>query len=123
MGDLLIVVATGQFFDRNELPYHSIKDKQSCSMIVYGGGGTRRQDYEEKCQNLLPLFNRVQKIIILPSSFYHCEKLIDIPDERFVVFCRKKQSYDYLKNAHTKAEILLDHDMVFRPDASLFEEE
>lgn len=38
-------------------------------------------------------------------------------------FCREKQSYDYLKNAHTKAEILLDHDMTFRMDGTLFEED
>ena len=39
----------------------------------------------------------VKKIIILPSSFYECQELIDCLDERFVIFCREKQSYRYMK--------------------------
>ena len=63
---------------------------------------------------MLPLFARAAKIIILPSSFYQCGKLLEVLDERFVVFCREEQSYNYLVSARTKAKIILDHDMALR---------
>lgn len=63
---------------------------------------------------MLPLFARAAKIIILPGSFYQCGKLLEVLDERFVVFCREEQSYNYLVSARTKAKIILDHDMALR---------
>jgi exopolysaccharide biosynthesis predicted pyruvyltransferase EpsI len=39
---------------------------------------------------------------------------MEVLDERFVVFCRERKSYDYLAAGMTKAKIILDHDMAFR---------
>ena len=44
-------------------------------------------------------------------------------DERFVVFCREKKSYDYLIEQNTKAKVLLDHDMAFRFNGNIYENE
>lgn len=121
MGDMLIAAATLQFFDKNNLSYTMFNSSKNFKTIVYGGGGLWTKDYEEVWLKFLPYFNKANKIIILPSSFHNCSKFIEQLDERFIVFCREKQSYDYLIKANTKAEILLDHDMAFRLDKSIFE--
>ena len=114
LGDMLIAAATLQFFDAHHLPYVMYHEATSFDTIVYGGGGPWVSDYENSYTKLFPIFAKAKKIIILPSSFYKCDKLINILDERFVLFCREKQSYSYLQAAETKAKIILDHDMALR---------
>jgi exopolysaccharide biosynthesis predicted pyruvyltransferase EpsI len=62
------------------------------------------------------------RVIILPSSFDNVPELVAIMDERFVVFCREKKSYDYLVGANTKAKIILDHDMALRITNNIFKQ-
>lgn len=115
IGDMLIASATYDFFDRNGLKYQPFnKHKKIRKNIVYGGGGIWTADYEKDWCKFLPWFQKAERVVILPGSFNNCQKLIDILDERFVVFCREKRSYDYLQQANTKAKILLNHDMAFR---------
>lgn len=113
MGDILIAKSTIDFFDRNKLRYTMFVGRPS-KVIVYGGGGFWTQDYKVYYNNLFPVFSSAKKILILPSSFFNCPDLVKILDERFVIFCREKQSYNYLLNAKTTAKIILDHDMAFR---------
>ena len=112
MGDMLIASATMQFFDNNNLTNNI--DNYSSETIVYGGGGLWTSDYEKRWIKFLPVFARAKRIVILPSSFNKCQKLINIMDERFVVFCREYKSYDYLISTNSKAKIILDHDMALR---------
>ena len=121
MGDMLIAAATLQFFDRNKLHYTMFQKSKKSETIVYGGGGIWTRDYKEAWINILPYFQKATKIIILPGSFYDCSEFVEQLDERFIVFCRERQSYDYLTNAQTKAEIILDHDMAFRLDDTIFQ--
>lgn len=114
LGDMLIAAATLQFFDIHNLSYVMYHEATSFDTIVYGGGGPWISSYENSYTRIFPIFAKAKKIIILPSSFYKCDKLIDILDERFVLFCREKQSYSYLQAPKTKAKIILDHDMALR---------
>lgn len=114
MGDMLIAFATLGFFDANGIKYSMYDGKNIGDYVVYGGGGIWTADYKEHWKNFLPIFKSAKKIVILPSSFYDCQDLIDVLDERFIVFCREKQSFDYMQNAKTPAKIILDHDMAFR---------
>jgi glycosyltransferase involved in cell wall biosynthesis len=113
MGDMLIASATLQFFNANKIQYKMFGSSGG-NAIVYGGGGIWTKDYENVWRKWLPIFADAKRIVILPSSFNNCAKLISVLDERFVIFCREKKSYDYLVNACTKAKIILDHDMAFR---------
>ena len=115
IGDMLIASATYDFFKRNHIKFNPYqKHTNPGKNIVYGGGGIWTADYEKDWCKFLPWFQKAKRIVILPGSFNNCQKLIDILDERFVVFCREKRSYEYLKSANTRAKILLDHDMAFR---------
>ena len=122
MGDMLIGAATLDFFDQNNIKYH-LKAQQNEKIIVYGGGGVWTADYQNYWSKKLNLFQSADKIIILPSSFHNCQKFIDALDDRYVVFCREKQSYEYLKKFNTKAQILLDHDMALRCSKEVLEKD
>lgn len=115
MGDALLAAATLRFFEENELPYHMLGDKDECAdVIVYGGGGIWIEQYEQDWEKLLPIFKQAKKVLILPSSFNNCPRLIESLDERFVIFCREVPSYEYLKSVESQATIQLDHDMALR---------
>lgn len=115
IGDMLIASATYDFFKRNHIKFNPYqKHTNPGKYIVYGGGGIWTADYEKDWCKFLPWFQNAERVVILPGSFNNCQKLIDILDERFVVFCREKRSYEYLKSTNTRAKILLDHDMAFR---------
>ncbi len=113
MGDMLIAFGTLGFFDENNIQYKMYTGNPDAN-IVYGGGGIWTHDYEQHWSKFLPVFKQAKKVVILPSSFNNCQKLIDILDHRFTIFCREKRSYDYLKSQNTTAKIILDHDMAFR---------
>lgn len=113
MGDMLIAFATLGFFDQNGIKY-KLNTGTPDKYIVYGGGGIWTADYHEHWIRLLDSFRDAERVIILPSSFNNCPDLIDALDERFVVFCRERQSYEYMKSQNTRAKIILDHDMAFR---------
>lgn len=113
-GDMLIASATMGFFDKHKIPYDTYTPNANLDAVVYGGGGIWTADYKKDWMKHLEVLNQAKKIVILPSSFNNCPELIDALDERFVVFCREKRSYEYLIAANTRATILLDHDMAFR---------
>ncbi|MDR2338384.1 MAG: glycosyltransferase family 92 protein [Deltaproteobacteria bacterium] len=81
--------------------------------LVYSGSGifVKYWDY----RRIIHIFNNqhLKKAIILPSSFFDCDDLLNILDERFVVFCREKRSYDYCCAKNSKAKFYLTDDMAF----------
>lgn len=119
LGDMLIAASSLLFFQEHQLAYRPYNESNA-EYIVYGGGGVWTADYKNLWEPLLPIFKRAKKVVILPSSFYQCTEFVKELDERFIVFCREKQSYDYLNSFHTTATILLDHDMALRMDDTLW---
>lgn len=123
LGDCLIAKATYDFFDKYNLDFEIFKGKPA-KTIVYGGGGIWVKNLYAKTYNkFLEIMQQADCVVILPSSIYDCPDLINILDEKFVVFCREKQSYDYLCAQQTKAKIILDHDMALRATVKILREE
>ena len=120
LGDMLIAASSLLFFQKYKLPYVLYRNTNNFDIIVYGGGGIWTEDYQASWIKVLEIFQKAKKVIILPSSFYKCDKLLDIMDERFTIFCREKQSYNYLTQKPTKAKIFLDHDMALRLSKNIF---
>ena len=121
LGDCLIETATYQFFERHGL-MASITSDKDCENIVYGGGGPWVENlYPEACLPALSLFEKAKKIVILPSSVFNCSMLADSLDSRYVVFCRERKTYDYLKKINSGAVLYLDYDMALRMDRSVFD--
>ena len=120
LGDGLIANATYQFFEEYDL-ISMMTDDESCGNIVYGGGGIWIGElYVNSYIAMLEIFKKANKVVILPSSVYACPAFVDVLDDRFIVFCREKQTYQYLKEQNTKAVIYLDHDMALRTRRSAF---
>ncbi len=114
-------MATYQFFERYGL-MSSITDDNSCDHIVYAGGAPWVESlYPEVCQTALSLFENAKKIVLLPSSIFNCPMLTDSLDSRYVIFCRERKTYEYIKRLDTGAEVYLDFDMALRMDRSIFD--
>lgn len=127
LGDILIAASEFQYFDANDLNYNvydvlseEIFDKPF--NLVYGGGGIWYHLYKKDYEQIVEIFksNLLKKCVILPSSFYDCEDVINTLDERFTVFCREKQSYNYCISLNNKAKFILANDMVIDSDFEIY---
>lgn len=116
LGDMLIYSSTIQFFKKLKLKYSLYKAGDMPETVVYGGGGIWIDLYECSWLKFLDVFKNAKRIVILPSSFNNCAKLIEVLDERFVVFCRERQSFKYLTSQNTNAKILMAPDMALGLD-------
>ena len=115
MGDIVIAQAEYQLFEKYRFLYDVFHGKVTRENLVYGGGGRFVKNWSHRYASTLPIFQQphIKRIVILPSSFHDCSDLLKVIDKRFVIFCREKQSYDYLLASNTNARIYLEHDMVF----------
>jgi exopolysaccharide biosynthesis predicted pyruvyltransferase EpsI len=114
MGDCVIAQAEYQVFAELKLNYTVFRGDVTDN-LVYGGGGIFVSNWKDSYQRVLEIFRnpKIKRIIILPSSFSECSDLLEIIDERFTIFCREKQSYEYLLSAKAGATLYLENDMVF----------
>lgn len=123
LGDALLATATLRFFDAHHLPYRMLgESSRPADVLVYGGGGIWTPDYEQEWLRILPLFRNAKRVVILPSSYRRCERLLEVADERFTLFCREMDSYDYLRSAGCRATVIPDHDMALRLTADFLNE-
>jgi glycosyltransferase involved in cell wall biosynthesis/exopolysaccharide biosynthesis predicted pyruvyltransferase EpsI len=128
LGDVIIAEAEYQLFASLGLKYkilnlyndNNTDEQLLCHDYVYGGGGLfcGFHYYE----NVMKIFKskKLKKIIILPSSFYQCEDLLETLDERFIVFCREEQSFNYCLSMNKKAKFIMAHDMAFSMEYKQF---
>lgn len=117
MGDLLIDIATRQFFRRHHLPVRH----ESHHHVVYGGGGRFVPFYGSLEVQAAKLTSaRVERCIILPHSFYQVDSFIHVLDEHHLVFCREQRSLEYCRSLNERAQFLPADDMAlhFCPDYS-----
>lgn len=116
IGDLLIDIATRQFFRRHHLP----EQEKPHRHVVYGGGGRFVPFYGSLQAHLVELTSpRVERCIILPHSFYQVDSFIRTLDERHLVFCREQRSLEYCRSLNEQAQFLPADDMAFHfcPDS------
>jgi glycosyltransferase involved in cell wall biosynthesis len=121
-GDIVIATSCYQYFDSNNLNYkvidmtsHKSRKIRKPFNLVYGGGGLFTKYYQQSYQIILKIFKskHLKKAVILPASFYDCEDVLDVLDEKFIVYCREKQSYEYCIKNNKKAKFILADDMAF----------
>ena len=125
MGDMAIACAEFQLFDKYCFSYTTANRKNYKYLmskpfnLVFGGGGgwVKYWNYSQALNDFLKNKN-LKKCIILPSSFYECNDVINALDERFIVFCREMKSFDYCRSLNTKAKFILHDDMALSLDIS-----
>lgn len=122
LGDIAIACSCYQFFDANNLEYKVVdmsrKKERKINKpfnLVYGGGGIFVKYYKKSYQNILKVFKskNLKQAVILPISLYDCPDVLETFDERFTVYCREQQTYDYCVANNKKAKFILADDMVF----------
>ncbi len=127
LGDVVIAESEYQMLEDNKFSYriydaynspNDIDDKPFD--LVYGGGGLFVKYWNY--QQVKEIFEKqnLRKAVILPSSFYECDDLLDVLDERFIVFCREKRSFDYCISKNSRAKFFLTDDMAFSLDLSRY---
>ena len=128
MGDGIIAEAEYQILNNGKYNY-SIVDNYSgqafapCEEynLVYGGGGlfVKYWDY----QKVLDIFKdkKLKNCVILPSSFFECDDVLECFDERFTVFCREEFSYKYCISKNKRAKFIQADDMAFSLNLDLQE--
>lgn len=115
LGDGIIAASTYKFFDDHGIKYKDWDEKREIETMVYGGGGIwYKNNYKQIYKRILELMKNAKKVLILPSSISECDDLIKILDEKFIVFCREQNTFNYLLKHKTRARVYLDHDMALR---------
>jgi len=125
LGDALIAAAEFQYFEAGKFDYkiwQRTKMQTKPFNLVYGGGGIWHANYKKSFNEILDIFRSplLKKCVILPSSFYDCSDVIEIFDERFTIFCREKQSYDYCILRNNRAKFIVADDMAVNMDFGIF---
>ncbi len=127
LGDIVIASCEYQYFDANKCDYevYDCLNKEQYNQpfnFVYGGGGIWHKFYQQDYQEIIEIFKSplLKNCVVLPSSFYDCEDVINVFDERFTVFCREKQSFEYCKSLNSKAKFFLADDMVICSDFDMY---
>lgn len=129
-GDFIISSSEFQLFDNLGLEYTQItKDNKEQETkkdfnLVYGGGGLWVKYYNRYYLDAVDsLFKNkfLKKCIILPSSFYECDDVLELFDERFTVFCRDINSYNYCRSTNDKAKFILHEDDALSLDIGKFD--
>lgn len=132
LGDMVIAYAQNIAFYENNLTYTQLlrsntievtdrKNWISSSILlkqpfdfVYGGGGIWNPHYDYmKLLKMYAMHRNMRSFTILPSSFYKCDDALNIFDERFTIFCRDQQSYDYCTSKNKTAKFVLHDDVAF----------
>lgn len=127
LGDQVITQATREFFRRHGLPFQPFCEKALRTgkpfALVYGGGGPF-VPYYGMVPGIMRLLGHplIRQAVILPSSFYQCDEVAGLFDERFTVFCREERSFRYLSGLTRQARVLLADDMAFTLDVRHFME-
>ena len=121
LGDFVISSCEHDYFSSIGLDYTTINKSNKPELfsrpfhLIYGGGGGWvnlyagiKQIAEEYFQN-----RNLKSCIILPSTFHNVDNIVQMFDERFVVMCRDKRSYDYCTSINKRARFILHDDMAF----------
>lgn len=127
LGDIVIAATEFQYLENYNYKYEiwgNKKNKKEFNLL-YGGGGIWHKLYQKDYQEVIKIFKSryLKKCVILPSSFYDCEDAILAMDERFIVFCREKQSLEYCLSLNDKAKFILADDMVTNANFDIFKKE
>lgn len=128
MGDGIIAEAEFQILNNGKYNYKIVDNYSNSTFapceeynLVYGGGGLFVKYWNY--QKVLDIFKdkNLKNCIILPSSFYECDDVLECFDERFTVFCREAYSYNYCISKNKRAKFIQADDMAFSLNFDLHE--
>jgi glycosyltransferase involved in cell wall biosynthesis len=122
LGDAIIALSEYQMFRNLGCPFNVMQESitdlsiDKSFNLVYGGGGlfVKYWNYEK----VMKVFRDapLDRVIILPSSFFECDDLLNVLDERFLVFCREEKSLNYCRSVNSRATFRLESDIAFSVD-------
>ena len=116
-GDAVIALSCMNIFDDHSLDWQMYTPERykKCKAIVWGGGATFAK-YFSLANFLSTHKNDLESFTMMPASFEGHDKLLSALDERFHIFAREKNTYEYLERVAIGAHLCLSHDPAFALD-------
>ena len=94
-------------FDKEKLPYIvKANPDETDEQIVMCGSNIEQIEFLKKNKN-------IKHVVFLPNS-YMDENLINLLDERFVVFCQDTESFDFIQKNSTKTKVYFADNLGFK---------
>lgn len=118
-GDAAIATATVQLLRRIDAPVASggIDDIGPGRDIVIGGGGNLVPHYQDVRSLLLACLERkVRRCLLLSHTVRGHEDVLSKLDERFLLWCRDRPSFEFVAQHAPRARAELAHDLVLELD-------
>lgn len=128
IGDLLIAEATRQYFSRLGLKWRSFDPTAPPSgniNLVYGGGGRFSSHWRGPVGGIAPLVSEsICTCVILPHSFNGVAEELSKFDERHILFCRERRSYEYVRRVSVRSQVYMANDMalLYKPWSQVYPE-
>ncbi|MEQ1484722.1 polysaccharide pyruvyl transferase family protein [Methyloglobulus sp.] len=117
-GDSLIAHAAHQILDRAGINFHEgdIKAVYEGRVVFYGGGGNLVGLYKNALRFIENNYNKVKKLVVLPHSIQAYPEMLAGLGDNVDLFCRENDSYQYVTQHVTKANVFTADDLVFGVD-------
>lgn len=114
-GDAFIAHATYQLFSRIGVTYEtgSLSGQYPGRVVICGGGGNLVPEYDNMATFLRNNRKCWSTLIILPHTIRAYGDVFGDMDSNCFIFCREKQSFDFVKRNAPKANVFVSHDLAF----------
>jgi exopolysaccharide biosynthesis predicted pyruvyltransferase EpsI len=117
-GDSLIAVGTYHAFDRAGISFKLIglDDEVNGQTVFLGGGGNLVHYYRDMRSAYERFLGKAKQIVLLPHTIRGHEDILRTLDASCIVFCRERESYDFVQAVNPSLDCRLAHDMAFHVD-------
>ncbi|MCF7999464.1 MAG: polysaccharide pyruvyl transferase family protein [Methylovulum sp.] len=114
-GDSLIAHATYQVLDRLGINYQegNLESIYENKIVFYGGGGNLVNPYTNALTFIENNYSKVKKLVILPHTIRDYSNILSTLGKNVDLICREKESYKYVTQHATRANIFVSDDLAF----------
>lgn len=115
-GDALIGLAALELLEIYGIKYKiAAEDSDLDGQIVFYSGGGNLVKYYSHCAEFIKTWkSRVKEFILMPHTVNNHSELLSQLSDNVTIFCREKETYNYLKTFSNLKSVHLTHDLAFR---------
>lgn len=123
-GDGIIAHASYQLLNRLGLSFEQIDvdvstDYTKGKVVIYGGGGNLVEPYPNARNFVEKHHQGAKNLIVLPHTILSYPELLDSLGSNVVLFCRERESFEFVSKHHGAASFYLSDDVALSMDVPL----
>lgn len=119
-GDSLIALATFQLFEKLEIRTRFVEWDEDVDLadqvVIYAGGGNLVGLYPQARSFFKRHHRRAKRLILLPSTVWKNEDLLESMESNVDLICRERISYEHVLRTARRANVHLMDDAAFNLD-------